>query len=131
MLRVTLMVVADPIREVVRAVFVFEGRADLSIYSSIREAEGGTEVYDLDVLSYFFDDGTVLTASAHDYQVRLTPISERRPQELRDRLREYLAGSKIGLDPAIADDPSAAALLLLERERATNTPRRWLAWMFR
>ena len=113
----------------VHTVFVFDG-GDLAVFPTVAAAEGGTEVYDIDRFSYFTDDGTVLSAVADKYQVRLTATAERRPDELRDRLRAYLQHPLVGLDPGLAEDPVSAAQAILDREWSTRTFR-WFPWLDR
>lgn len=109
------------------AVFVFEDSVNLDVFPSLAAAESGTEVYDLQTLVYFATDGTVLAATAEGYAVRLAPTSDRRADELRDRLRVYLQHSSVALDPCLADDPVATAQMLMDRENNFIAPRpfRW------
>ena len=104
-----------------RAVFVFSD--DLAVFPSLASAEGGTEVFDLSESRYLDEEGTVISAAADGYRVRLTLTTERRSEELRERLHIYLERS--GLNPGLADDPSAAARVLMERQRLARWPR-WL-----
>ena len=73
----------------IRAVFRFDGN-DVSAYTSVASAENDAEVYDLREMVFFTDDGTVFSTAAEGYAVRLTATNERRPDELRSRLRSYL-----------------------------------------
>jgi hypothetical protein len=109
------------------AIFVFDG-GDLSVYPTIAAAAAGSEIYDVSVLSYFGDDGTVLQATVDGYRVWLTPTTERRPDELRERLRAYLEHHAVGFDPALADDLVSAARALLDVSQETRSLKRfpWL-----
>ncbi len=109
------------------AVFVFEDSVNLDVFPSLASAESGTEVHDLQTLVYFATDGTVLAATAEGYTVRLAPTSDRRADELRDRLRVYLQRSSVALDPCLAGDPVETAQMLMERENNFIAPRpsRW------
>lgn len=110
-------------------VFVFDG-GDVSVFASISDAAGGTEVYDLDTLRYLDADGIVLRATADGYQVRLAPTEERHPEELRARLETFLGNPRVGLDPALAADPRGVATLLAGRQRTQLWPR-WPKWLNR
>lgn len=93
---------------------------------SLAVAEEFFEAIDVadDEFVFFGDDGTVISASVtDDSRVVLTPTGERRPDELRQRLRSYLTQPRVGLDPALADDPAMLAELLIERQRAQRWPR--------
>jgi hypothetical protein len=113
----------------ITAVFVFDGN-DVSAYPTIEAAAAASEVYDLKVLTYFTDDGTVLRATAEGYQVRLTPTTERRPDELRDRLRTHLQHPAVGLDPGLAEDPVSAAQALVDLHWRARPFQRF-AWLDR
>jgi hypothetical protein len=93
-------------------IFSFDG-GDLAVYPDLPSAERGTEVYDIDSLDFFASDGTRLKASAEGYKVRLQPSSQRDPDELRSRLRDFLSTPAAGLDPGLADDPPEAALAII------------------
>jgi len=109
------------------AVFVWDGH-DVWVFPTTAAAAARFEVLDLDELTYFADDGTVLRATDDKQQVRLTLTSERRPDELRERLQAYLP--VVGLDPGLADDPVSAAQALLELEwRARGF--QWFPWLDR
>ena len=83
-----------------------------------------TDVVD-DEFVFFGDDGTVINASVtDDLRVVLTPTGERRPDELRQRLRDYLGQPGVPWDRTLADDPAALAGLLIEQQRAQRWPRR-------
>jgi hypothetical protein len=112
----------------IRAIFVWDGN-DVLVYPTLAAAEHGTEVYD-DTLMYLSDDGTVLHAAGKDYGVRLTVTTERRPDELRERLLSFLEDPSVGLDPALADDPLSAGQAIVDREW---TARRftWFPWLDR
>lgn len=88
----------------------------MSAYTSVASAESHAEVFDLGDLVFFTDDGTVLSAEAEGYAVRLTATDERRPDELRKRLRSYLLDPLVGLDPDLAGDPMVAAQAILDRQ---------------
>ncbi len=77
---------------------------------------------------FFGDDGTVISPSVRDERVVLTPTDEKRPEELRERLRTFLVQPRVAMDPALADDPAALAYLLIEQERARRWPW-WPAWL--
>ena len=101
-------------------IFIFDG-GDLAVWPDIRSAEGWLEVYDLDTLKFFAANGTILRAKAHGYAVRLEATSETDPEELRSKLRTFLSSPRVGIDPALADDPVRAAEIL-----SASTPRkRW------
>jgi hypothetical protein len=104
-------------------VFVFEG-GDLTVFASVVEAEGGTEVYELDVLEYFDAEGTVLHAIADGYRVRLTPTRTCRPQDLHARLDAYLRQPRVNMDPALADNPARLAAALAGRAKQASRRRR-------
>ena len=110
-------------------VFVFDG-GDVSVFASMADAAGGTEVYDIDTLRYIDADGTVLHATADGYEVRLTPTAERRPDELRARLEAFLEHPRVGMDPGLAADPQRVATLLADRQRTELWPR-WPKWLNR
>jgi hypothetical protein len=111
----------------IRAVFVCDG-GDLSVYRTIEVAAAHVEVYDLDVLSFFADDGTVLQGTSDEQRVRLTLTSERRPDELRERLQAFLPA--VGLDRGLADDPVSAAQALFELEWQARAFQ-WFPWLDR
>ncbi|MFI5898211.1 hypothetical protein ACIA5D_49840 [Actinoplanes sp. NPDC051513] len=93
-------------------------------------AEGYFEAIDVEDDEYVFfgADGTVISPSVRDGRVVLTPTDEKRPGELRMRLRAYLEHPRVAMDPALADEPVALADLLMEKERASSWPR-WPAWL--
>jgi len=111
------------------AVFVFDGN-DASAYPTLEAAASASEVYDLNVLTFFAEDGTVLRAIAEGDQVRLTTTTERRLDELRDRLRTYLQHPAVGLDPALADHPVFAAQALVDSQWRAR-PFQWFPWLDR
>jgi hypothetical protein len=116
---------------VVRAVFIFEGN-DLSVLPSVERAAGHVEAIDVDngEFDFFADDGTVLIGTTHDRQVMLRATDDRRPEELRERLRRYLSHPKVAMDPALADDPIAAAQAILDASWSRR-PFSWLPWLDR
>jgi hypothetical protein len=75
-------------------------------------------------------DGTVLVPAGAGHELVLRRSDQRRPDELRRRLRLYLSETRLDLDPALADDPAAAAhaILLAGRRRQ---PRHWLSRLAR
>ncbi len=113
----------------ITAVFVLEG-SDISAYPSIEAAAAAFEVHDIKDLTYLTDDGTVLQAMAEGYMIRLTPTAERRPDELRNRLRAHLEDSAVGLDPGLADDPVSAAQALIDLHWGARRFR-WFPWLDR
>ncbi|MCV2490289.1 hypothetical protein OF117_13030 [Geodermatophilus sp. YIM 151500] len=78
-----------------RAVFTFEGPTELYVHTSVAEAEGYFEAIDVENDEYVFfgDDGTVLRPYVRNGRVVLTPTGGKRPDELRRRLRTYVAGT--------------------------------------
>lgn len=108
----------------IRAVFIFEGN-DLTVYPSLARMARSIEIYDLDEYLILSDDGTVIGAAADGYQVRLTPLVERRREELRVRLRSYLVQPWVGLDPDLADEPALAAQRIFDQSEARRAPRWW------
>ena len=112
------------------AIFIFEGPNDVSVCESLEAAEGWVEAVDVarDLFEFFADDETVITATTQGHRVFLQATSMNRSTELRQRLRTYLIHPAVALDPRLADDPSALARLLLERQQSMLWPRRprWL-----
>ncbi len=110
------------------AIYTFEGPTELYVHPSLKAAEGYFEAIDVENDEYVFfgDDGTIIEPSVRDGQVVLAPTPEKRPQELRERLRTYLMQPSLAMDPTLADEPVALAVLLLERERA-HRESGWLA----
>ncbi len=115
----------------VRAVFVFEGD-DLSVYPSVESAASCVEANGVDngEFDFFAEDGVVLSGVTHNEQVTLQETNDRRLADLRDRLRRYLVDPQVGLDPALADNPVAAAQAILDREWERR-PCRWFPWLDR
>jgi hypothetical protein len=111
-------------------IYAFEGPHEVHTSESVAAAEGYFEAIDVENDEYVFfgDDGTVINPSTHDERVVLTPTSEKRPAELRERLRTFLGQPRVAMDPTLADDPAALADLLIEQERARRWPR-WPAWL--
>ena len=66
----------------------------------------------------------------HNEQVTLQETNDRRLADLRDRLRRYLVDPRVGLDPALANNPGAAAQAILDREWERR-PLRWFPWLDR
>jgi hypothetical protein len=108
-------------------IYAFEGSHEVYASESLAAAEGYFEAIDVENDEYVFfgDDGTVISPSVQDERVVLTPTSEKRPAELRERLRTFLVQPRVAMDLDLADDPAALADLLIEHERA----RRWPAWL--
>jgi len=96
-------------------VFVIDG-GDVDVFPSAAEAEGHAEVYDIGGLLFIDADGRLLRASADGYRVRLMPTDEDRLDELRSRIEGFLLHTRPPLDPALAQDPAAAAAALLRRK---------------
>lgn len=110
-------------------IFLIDG-GDVVAFPSIADAEGGSEIYDIEGYQYFDAEGTVLDATADGYRVRLVPTAERRLDELRGRLDAYLRHPRVGIDPALANDPRRVAALLIGRQREQVWPR-WPKWLHR
>ena len=70
----------------------FEGSNEVYVCESLAHAEGYFEAIDVENDEYVFigADGTVIRPSVRNGRVVLTPMGERRPLELRRRLRIYL-----------------------------------------
>ena len=111
-------------------IYAFEGPHEVYASESLTAAEGYVEAIDVgnDEYVFFGDEGTVVSPSVRDDRVVLTPTDERRPEELRERLRTFLVQPRVAMDPAWADDPTALADLLIEQERARRWPR-WPGWL--
>lgn len=111
-------------------IYAFEGPHDVYASESLAAAEGYVEAIDVENDEYVFfgDDGTVISPSVRDEHVVLTPTDDKRPQELRQRLRTFLVQPRVAMDPALADDPAALADLLIEQERLRRWPR-WPGWL--
>jgi hypothetical protein len=114
----------------VRAVFLFEGDSLQDVFPTVTAAEEGTEIYDIDVHTYLGEDGTVLAASAEGYEVRLPQTGERSLNELRRLLRLHFESDLSGFEPALAEDPLAAAQALLDMEWESRAFR-WFPWLDR
>lgn len=116
---------------VVRAVFIFEGQ-DVDVQPSLERAAGSVEAIDVDNAEYefFADDGTVLHAETAGGEVTLRPTEERRPDELRDRLRRYLDHPRIRWDVSLADDPLAFAQTVFD-QRWQRRSFQWFPWLDR
>jgi hypothetical protein len=111
---------------VVRAVFIFEGN-DVSAHPSLQAAADHVEPIDVEngEFDFFAEDGTVLVSETPPGgRVVLRPTSDRRPDQLRQRLLGYLTHARVGMDPALADDPLAAAQAIMDAEWAAR-PFRW------
>ncbi len=113
----------------VHAVFVFEG-GDLAVFPSLEKAAGSVEAIDVenDEYDFFGDDGTLLRPEVQGLQVMLHVTDKQRPVELRERLREYLAHPRVALDATLADDPVAAAQVILQAGWGRR-PFRWFPWL--
>jgi hypothetical protein len=111
------------------AVFVIDGN-DVGAYPSVEDAEASIEAYDADALTGYLDDGTrlELTADWDTYRCRMRPTNERDLSTLQDRLRGSLSAS--GLDPALADNPRAAAQAIIDADWAVRSFR-WFPWLDR
>lgn len=111
-------------------VYAFEEPHEVYACESVAAAEDYFEAIAVGDEEYVFfgDDGTVIHGSVRDERVVLTPTAEKRPEELRERLRTYLGQPRMAMDLALADDPAALADLLIERQRAQRWPR-WPAWL--
>lgn len=112
-------------------IYAFEGSYELYVNESLPDAENYFESIDVenDEFGFFADDGTVIDSAVRDGRVVLTLTGEQRPEDLRTRLRTYLAHPLVAMDPALADDPIALGVLLLERERAREHSG-WLSRLF-
>jgi hypothetical protein len=111
---------------VARAVFIFEGN-DLQVHPSLQRAADAVEPIDVEngEFDFFAEDGTVLVGETPpEGRVVLRPTPERRPDELRERLRRYLSHPGVALDQSLADDPIALAQAVLDRE----WEQRWFKW---
>ena len=111
-------------------IYAFEGPHEVYTAETLAAAEDWLEAIDIENDEYviFGDDGTVISPSVRDEQVVLTPTDEKRPEELRERLRTFLVQPRVAMDPALADDPAALADLLVEEERLRRWPR-WPDWL--
>lgn len=111
-------------------VYAFEGPSIVYACESLTYAEDYFEAIDVENDEYVFfgADGTVIGPSIRDGRVVLTPRNEKRPEELRTRLRTYLEYLDLAMSPSLADDPATLADLLIEQERARSWPR-WPAWL--
>ena len=111
-------------------IYAFEGPHEVYASESLAAAEGYFEAIDVENDEYVFfgDDGTVISPSVRDQRVVLTPTDEKRPEELRERLRTFLVQPRVAMDPALADDPASLADLLIEQEHARRWPR-WPGWL--
>ena len=101
------------------AVFAFEGPHEVVVSESLSAAEGEFEAIDVenDEFDFFREDGTAIQATTVGQHVVLKLLDDRRPEELRERLRVFLMQPSVALDPDLADDPRAAALGLLRLQR--------------
>jgi hypothetical protein len=111
-------------------VYAFEGPTEMYVSKSLAHAEGFFEAIDVENDEYVFfgADGTVITPSVRLGRVVLASTGEKRPMELRTRLRTYLDQPQVGLDPAFADDPLALADLLINQQRVGHRSR-WPGWL--
>ena len=112
-------------------IYAFEGSFELYVNESLTDAENYFEAIDVenDEFDFFAGDGTVIDSAVRDGRVVLTLTGEHRPEELRARLRTYLSQPRVAMDPALADDPIALGVLLLERERVGEHSG-WLSRLF-
>jgi hypothetical protein len=96
-------------------VFAFEGPYEVHAAGSLAAAADHVEAIDVanDEYVFFGDDGTVIRPSVRGERVVLTATDEKRPEELRQRLRTFLMHWRVAMDPALADDPAALADLLI------------------
>lgn len=115
----------------IRAVFVFEGH-DVSVHPSIDDAAAHLEAIDVDngEFDYFTDDGTVLIGETVHGEVVLRPTQERKPAELRERLRRHIEYPTVDMDLSLADDPVAFAQAVLDRQWARRSFQ-WFPWLDR
>jgi hypothetical protein len=72
----------------------------------------------------------VLEAVTDDGVVTLRPTNECRPEELRGRLRRYLADPGIRLDVSLADEPAVFAQTVFD-ERWQGRSFQWFPWLDR
>lgn len=101
----------------------------MAVQPSVEAAAAWLEPVDVDDRDDIFGaDGTLYQASVVDGVVRLTATSDKRPDELRRRLRGFLSHPTVGLDPDLADEPSEVAIQLADRQRAQTWPR-WPKWL--
>lgn len=100
-------------------VFAFEGPDEVYAAESLAAAEGFFEATDVQNDEYVFlgDDGTVIQPTVQAGRVVLTPTEEKRPNELRARLRTFLVNPRVAMEPVLADDPQALAALLIAQNR--------------
>ena len=114
----------------IRAVFIFEG-GDLSVHDSLTDAAEWVEAIDVEnhEFDFFGDDGTVIAASAEGQIVRLAPTDDRRPEELRARLDQFLAAIDSPAEIRSSSDVLTVGQYLIDRQWANLWPRRprWLA----
>jgi hypothetical protein len=103
------------------AIYAFEGPNELYVHPSLEAAESHFEAIDVENEEsvFFGSDGTLIQSSVRHGRVLLSPTDEQRAEELRGRLRAYLAQPGVALDPGLADDTVALACLLLDREPAS------------
>jgi hypothetical protein len=115
----------------IRAVFIFEGQ-DVDVRASLEAAARSVEAIDVDNGEYdfFADDGTLLEARTAGGVVTLRPTTERRPKELRERLRRYLEHPRVRLDIKLADDPIVFAQTVFD-DRWRRRSFQWFPWLDR
>jgi hypothetical protein len=118
---------ADPV-----PVFVFNEdgsgvEAYESLYAAWREVEG-IDVKNGEYAFIAVDGRAVVATVSGKWDVTLRLTDETRAAELRHRLTEDLP--RVGLDPALANAPLAAAQALVDRRWAVRWPR-WPSWLDR
>jgi hypothetical protein len=114
----------------IRAVFIFDG-GDLSVHESLAAAAGFVEAIDVEdrESDFYGDDGTVIAASAEGQVVRLAPTNDRRPEDLRAKLDQFLAAIDSPAEIRSSSDVLMVGQYLIDRQWASQWPRRprWLA----
>jgi hypothetical protein len=114
----------------IRAVFIFDG-GDLAVHDSLAAAAGWLEAIDVEnrESDFYGDDGTVIAASAEGQVVRLAPTNDRRPEELRARLDQFLTVIDSPAEIRSSSDVLTVGQYLIDRQWASQWPRRprWLA----
>jgi hypothetical protein len=103
--------------------FVIDGGGVIA-FASVADAEDGTELHDIEECQYFGVDGRIFKAAADRYRVRLTPTTERRPDDLQARLDAYPRHPRLEMYPALAGEPRRLATVLIDRQRREVWPRR-------
>jgi hypothetical protein len=105
-------------------IFAFEGPDEVYATQSLDAAGGFFEAIDVENEEYVFfgDDGTVIMSELQGGRVVLIPKGDKRPGELRQRLRTVLAHPRMAMDPVLAEDPAMLADLLIARNQARRSP---------